>query len=112
MLRVTLLYVIMATKYSTALAGSKAKWNYKGKDHHAGSQYNTFKSYFNADTESWKDHFKQCSGNLQSPIDIEPNKAKSARHETLFFGNYAKPLYMNVTNTGHTGVYTKKITDD
>jgi carbonic anhydrase len=59
--------------------------------------------------DEWHDHFSNCSGRMQSPIDLNTTIAKYNRDlKNVVFNNYNRLLTWNITNNGHSGTNPKK----
>jgi len=58
------------------------------------------------DTDSWATKYRDCAGEFQSPINIDPASAVREPYPRMIFGNYNQLAAENITNNGHTGIYT------
>jgi carbonic anhydrase len=61
--------------------------------------------------DSWFRDYEKCSGNIQSPINIDDENGITYDKSLLPFvlGNYETPANFNITNNGETGFVKKNI---
>ena len=55
--------------------------------------------------DSWFKNYEKCSGNIQSPINIDDGNGITYDENLLQFvlGNYDKTANFNISNNGYTG---------
>ena len=58
----------------------------------------------NKDTDGWTSKYRDCAGEFQSPINIDPGSAIREFYPRMIFGNYNLLAAENITNNGHTGI--------